>query len=103
MYANFIDGSQRFVGTQTQTLAGLVPGDGETHQGIYDTAFLSQIEGLPLVSVCNYEELDFWLEKLLLHTDGPRALRYPRGGQDEVLACLLYTSTILMILFGSGG
>lgn len=68
--------------------AGLVPGDGETHQGIYDTAFLSQIEGLPLVSVCNYEELDFWLEKLLLHTDGPRALRYPRGGQDEVLAAL---------------
>ena len=33
--------------------AGLVPADGETHQGIYDPAFLSQI-GIPVYSPSNY-------------------------------------------------
>ena len=32
--------------------AGLVPGDGETHQGIYDTGYFSQI-GIPVYSPCN--------------------------------------------------
>ncbi len=67
--------------------AGFVPGDGETHQGIYDTAFLSEIDGVRLFSVCNYAELEYWLETLLKE-EGPRALRYPRGAQDETLAAL---------------
>ena len=67
--------------------AGLVPGDGETHQGIYDPAYLSQI-GIPIWSPCNYAELDFWLTALLKEPDGPRAIRYPRGGEDPVLAAL---------------
>ena len=37
--------------------AGLVPGDGETHQGIYDTGYFSQI-GIPVYSPCNYAELE---------------------------------------------
>ena len=44
--------------------AGLVPADGETHQGIYDPAFLSQI-GIPLYSPSNYAELRYWLDQLL--------------------------------------
>ena len=44
--------------------AGLVPGDGETHQGIYDTAFFSQI-GIPLYAPANYEELKYWLRYLV--------------------------------------
>lgn len=36
--------------------AGFVPGDGETHQGIYDPAFLSQIN-IPLYAPSNYQEL----------------------------------------------
>ncbi len=67
--------------------AGLVPGDGETHQGIYDVAFLSQMEGFRIVSPCNYAELLYWLEALL-QEDKPRALRYPRGAQDAALAAL---------------
>jgi len=67
--------------------AGLVPGDGETHQGIYDAAFFSELSGFCVVSPCNYAELSHWLE-VLLQTDGPRALRYPRGGEDETLAAL---------------
>ncbi len=64
--------------------AGLVPGDGETHQGIYDPAFLSQV-GIPTWSPANYAELDFCLKKLLGGMHGPAAIRYPRGAQEEVL------------------
>lgn len=68
--------------------AGLVPGDGVTHQGIYDVAFLSQIDGLQVVSVSNFAELSYWLRKLLVCCQGPRALRYPRGGEEPELARL---------------
>lgn len=67
--------------------AGLVPGDGETHQGIYDASFLAQI-GIPVVSPSNYEELRFWLGKLLKQNNGPCAIRYARGAQDKRLGAL---------------
>ena len=66
--------------------AGLVPADGETHQGIYDPAFLSQI-GIPTYSPSNYAELCYWMVKLLGHEcKGPQAIRYPRGGEASILA-----------------
>ena len=66
--------------------AGFVPADGETHQGIYDPAFLSQL-GMPLYAPSNYQELNYWLQQLLSDRfHGPRAIRYPRGGQDAALA-----------------
>ncbi len=66
--------------------AGLVPADGETHQGVYDPAFLSQI-GVPTYSPSNYSELVYWLGRLLdEQLSGPRAIRYPRGGQSKALA-----------------
>lgn len=66
--------------------AGLVPADGETHQGIYDPAFLSQI-GIPLYSPSNYDELKYWLHHLTSpELQGPRAIRYPRGGESQRLA-----------------
>ncbi len=66
--------------------AGLVPADGETHQGIYDPAFLTQI-GIPLYSPSNYAELQYWLYQLTsAEWKGPRAIRYPRGGESERLA-----------------
>ena len=67
--------------------AGLVPGDGETHQGIYDPAFLSSV-GIQTYSPSNYEELRHWLKILVREQDGPRAIRYSRGGQTEELAAL---------------
>lgn len=67
--------------------AGLVPGDGETHQGIYDTAFFSQI-GIPVYAPVNYEELRYWLRYLVSEARGPRAIRYARGEQKPALAAL---------------
>lgn len=66
--------------------AGLVPADGETHQGLYDAAFLSQQHGMPVVSPSNYAELEHWLTKLVNEYTTPRAIRYPRGKESELLA-----------------
>ena len=66
--------------------AGLVPADGETHQGIYDPAFLSEA-GVPIYSPSNYAELCYWLVQLVgSRYEGPQALRYPRGGESAALA-----------------
>ena len=65
--------------------AGLVPGDGQTHQGIYDAAYLSQVPHMRIVSPCNYAELTHWL-RVLAGQNGPRALRYPRGAESSDLA-----------------
>ena len=66
--------------------AGFVPADGETHQGVYDPAFLSQV-GMPLYAPSNYAELTYWLHELLKDgCRGPRAIRYPRGGENARLA-----------------
>ena len=69
--------------------AGLVPGDGETHQGIYDVAFFCQFADFPLLAPCNYAELRFWMGRLLDPASiGPRAIRYPKGAEHPRLAAL---------------
>ena len=74
--------------------AGLVPGDGETHQGVYDPAYFSQIEGLRVISPCNFAELEYWLEKLVEEGSGPRAIRYPRGSEAKRLSALGCSGTL---------
>ncbi len=64
--------------------AGLVPADGETHQGIYDVAYLSQPVGSVLIAPSNYNELKHWLNKLC-SMKGIRSIRYPRGQESESL------------------
>lgn len=79
--------------------AGLVPADGETHQGIYDPVFLSQI-GIPVYSPSNYSELKYWLNVLVSdQLSGPRAIRYPRGSESARLAafgCTMQTYDCLI-------
>ena len=65
--------------------AGLVPGDGATHQGIYDVAFFSNVN-IPIFAPANYAELKYWLPHLVKDMTGPRAIRYPRGGESKALA-----------------
>lgn len=64
--------------------AGLVPNDGETHQGIYDPAFFSQV-GIPVYSPANYAELKYWLKELVENQRGPRTIRYPRGSESVMM------------------
>lgn len=62
--------------------AGLVPGDGKTHQGIFDIAFLSSIPNMKILSPCSFDELRRMLDYAVNECDGPVAVRYPRGGEE---------------------
>lgn len=59
--------------------AGLVGDDGETHQGVYDIAFLTSIPYVTVFSPSTNEELMALLKKAVYETDGVVAVRYPRG------------------------
>ena len=77
--------------------AGLVPGDGETHQGIYDPAFFSQMQ-IETYSPANYAELDHWLSYLVRKGQGPRAIRYPRGEEKPSMAALGCTGNLFDLI-----
>lgn len=58
--------------------AGLVGGDGETHQGIFDISFLSSIPNMSIFAPKNkYEFID--ILRYSTYYSGPLAIRYPRG------------------------
>ncbi len=59
--------------------AGLVGNDGETHQGILDLSFLSNVPGMVLMSPKNAAELEAMVHFAVEYKEGPVALRYPRG------------------------
>lgn len=59
--------------------AGIVGDDGETHNGIYDTAFLNGIPNITVYSPAYYEELNSAFVNALYHKEGPCFIRYPRG------------------------
>lgn len=58
--------------------AGFVGEDGETHQGVFDAAFLSQIPNVKIYAPSNYNELKVMLKKAI-YEDGVSVVRYPRG------------------------
>ncbi|WP_312641859.1 1-deoxy-D-xylulose-5-phosphate synthase [Hydrogenoanaerobacterium sp.] len=59
--------------------AGIVGEDGETHQGLFDAAYLSNIPNMIIYSPTTYAELRYFTRKALYECKGPVALRYPRG------------------------
>ena len=66
--------------------AGVVPEDGETHQGIYDVAMLATIPNTTLYAPATYKELELHLRQALYDTDGIAAVRYPKGAESALLA-----------------
>ncbi len=58
--------------------AGLVGSDGETHQGIFDLSYLSNIPNMCVMAPKNKWELSDMI-KFALKYEGPIAIRYPRG------------------------
>ena len=62
--------------------AGLVGDDGETHQGLFDVAYLSTVPGITVLAPASFAELRAMLRCAVLELDGPVALRYPRGGEN---------------------
>ncbi len=64
--------------------AGLVGSDGETHQGLFDIAFLSMIPNMTVIAPKNRWEMADMV-RYLVEFEGPVAMRYPRGAAYEGL------------------
>ncbi|WP_438448817.1 1-deoxy-D-xylulose-5-phosphate synthase [Gorillibacterium sp. sgz5001074] len=58
--------------------AGFVGPDGETHQGVYDMAFLRSIPNLTIMMPKDEQELRSMLLTAVDYNEGPIAVRYPR-------------------------
>ena len=62
--------------------AGIVGDDGESHQGVFDVAYLSTIPNVNIYSPCYYDEL----KKLIFDTANKKeisVIRYPRGVENN--------------------
>ena len=59
--------------------AGIVGADGPTHQGMYDIAYLRCLPNMVLMAPKDEAELQQMLVTGVNYTDGPIAVRYPRG------------------------
>ena len=58
--------------------AGLVGGDGATHQGIYDISFLRALPNMSVAMPKDADEMQSMLKKAIA-LGGPKAIRWPRG------------------------
>jgi len=65
--------------------AGLVGDDGETHQGVYDMAFLSSMPNMTIYSPATQQELVHMLEYAIARAE-PAAVRYPRGSLMQAVS-----------------
>lgn len=59
--------------------AGIVGEDGETHQGVFDVAFLNSIPNVTIFTPTYFNELQFMLQAAANDYDSVKAIRYPRG------------------------
>ena len=64
--------------------AGIVGEDGETHQGVFDIAFLKTIPGIKIYSPSGYLEVRMNLQKSVNNELSPTVIRYPRGSGPEL-------------------
>jgi 1-deoxy-D-xylulose-5-phosphate synthase len=95
--------------------AGIVGADGPTHQGMYDIAWLRCLPNMVLMAPKDEAELQQMVVTGINYTDGPIAMRYPRGsgygvplmeegweplpvGKGEILR---YGDDLLIVGFGS--
>ena len=88
--------------------AGLVGSDGETHHGIFDVGYLSEVPGMSIFCPSNYGELRSMMEKAFYSAEGPVAIRYPRGSEGAFqtvtngeAACVREGSDITLLGYGT--
>ena len=77
--------------------AGLVGDDGETHHGVFDVGFLSQVPGMTVLCPASQAELKQMMRWAVTECDGPVAVRYPRGGDGTYAGALTESGEDLMI------
>lgn len=64
--------------------AGVVGSDGETHHGLCDISFLSDMPYMTILSPSCYEEFEAMIDYAINIHDGPIAIRYPRGSTQTM-------------------
>jgi 1-deoxy-D-xylulose-5-phosphate synthase len=62
--------------------SGIVGGDGETHQGIFDMAFLRVIPNITIMAPKNFKELEDMLYFAINKMNSPVVIRYPKGSEQ---------------------
>ncbi len=63
--------------------AGVVGEDGETHHGLFDVGFMSQMPNMLVLAPANFKELEQMIEFAASDEyPGPIAIRYPRGKEE---------------------
>jgi len=88
--------------------AGLVGADGETHHGCFDALYLSEIPGFTVLCPSNLAELRSMMRQALFEIEGPVAVRYPRGSEDDFrqdtsdrpFACLREGGDVTLVGYG---
>lgn len=64
--------------------AGFVGEDGESHQGVFDTAYLMSVPDLTVFAPASYDELSSMLYQAVYKEQKAVAIRYPRGTQPDL-------------------
>jgi 1-deoxy-D-xylulose-5-phosphate synthase len=59
--------------------AGITGEDGPSHHGVFDLALLSQVPGMLTLAPSSYDDIAVMLDAALARTDGPTAIRWPKG------------------------
>jgi 1-deoxy-D-xylulose-5-phosphate synthase len=59
--------------------AGIVGEDGPTHHGLFDLSFLRSMPNLAILAPADENELQHLLYTMTRRSEGPAAIRYPRG------------------------
>ena len=88
--------------------AGLVGEDGETHHGVFDVGYLSQVPGITIYCPASFAELRDMIERAVLEERGPVAVRYARGGEGDyhglsrgASACCRQGTDITVVTYGT--
>jgi len=58
--------------------AGCVGNDGETHQGLYDIAFMSTVPNMKILSADNHIDLIYMLKFMETYNEAPISVRFPK-------------------------
>ena len=88
--------------------AGIVGKDGQTHQGVFDVAYLTSVPGMTVYAPAGFGELRAMLRRAVLEETGPVAVRYPRGGEgaykddrsENASVCLREGSDVTIVSYG---
>jgi len=75
--------------------AGIVGQDGETHNGVFDIAYIGSVPGMQILCPASFAETETMLEQAINDMTGPVAVRYPRGGEKEYKSCVTEPTALL--------